>query len=101
MYTFNKKNVFVYSEKNIKLSKEKTYNTQDFLCNQHKSGCLNHPVDDFISAYLLLWSVLMALALDKYEVIQFGPACDTKGLRAAMLHLIWEDLTGGELIFED
>lgn len=37
----------------------------------------------------------MALSLDKYEVIQFGPACDAKGLRAVMLHLIWKDLTGG------
>lgn len=43
----------------------------------------------------------MALALDKYEAIQLGPACDVKDLRAVMLHLIWKDLTGGELVFKD
>lgn len=93
--------MFLCIQKKNTASKEKTYNTQDSLCNQHKSGSLNHPVDDFISAYFLLQSVCMALALDKYEAIQLGPACDAKDLRAVMLHLIWKDLTGGELVFKD
>lgn len=58
-------------------------------------------MDYHISPYLLLWSAHMTLALDKCEIIQFGPVCDEKGFRTVMLHLIWEEFTGTELICED